>query len=333
MIKPKSIPNTLYIGPKTDHPVHIGFAESIYAKFYSYDASMHFMSRLCMGMKLPNYDVYLLDAPAKLILKKITTNCKLIQLTASLFYPHLTLGVPKIVPKWERVAKKHLYRCLYRTVDGAIAVSEFIKNEASKILKCPIKVVHPYIQPALYTRLSCLKPNLDTHKISFIGYHRENIRCDILIEAFKLVKEEFRDSELYIIGKGHSKELERFGGIHVTGWVDDIVPFLQKTSLLVFPGYGQAFYIGVTEALRAGVPALISKYTGAKDVVKEIKREFIRNITPEDFAKGIAWYFDLSLDEKKQYSKRARAVSEGFTKKRKCQEFREKFESLLEEIG
>ena len=81
------------------------------------------------------------------------------------------------------------------------------------------------------------------------------------------------------------------------------------------------------------MPAVISKYTGAKDVVREIEREFIRDITPEDFAKGVTWYFDLSLDEKKQYSKRARAVSEGFTKKRKCQEFREKFESLLEEIG
>ena len=334
------MPRTLFICDEEEHPVHEGFAESIGADFYRYTIpdyihKQNWISRaldLRRGIKLPDYDVYLATGLSIPIIKKIVkqrNKPKIIHLAASSYYSRLTLGIPRTIPRYEKPVIKQLFRF----VDGIIAISEFVKEEISKVTDCPVEIVPPFIDPILYSRLFSLKPNLDGHIIVVVGKRRGTIDIMTLIKAFEIVKKEFKDCELYIIGAGHSKELEKFNGIHVTGWVDDLSPFLQKSSLFAFPGYGQAFYLGVVEAMCAGLPALVSRYTGAKDAVKRLDKKFIRDITPEDFAKRIIWYFDLPLDDKKWYSEKSKEISKEFTKERKCREFREKFELLLEKIG
>ncbi len=336
------MPRTLFICDEEEHPVHEGFAESIGADFYRYTIpdyihKQNWISRaldLRRGIKLPDYDVYLATGLSIPIIKKIVkqrNKPKIIHLAASSYYSRLTLGIPRTIPRYEKPVIKQLFRF----VDGVIAISEFVKEEISKVTDCPVEIVHPFISPARYDRLSSIEPSLDSNIITFVGSgsRKSAINERILIDAFKRVKEEFKDSELFIIGKGYSKELEKFDGIHLTGYTENIALFLQKSSVFVLPGYGTAFHVGVVEAMCAGLPALVSRYTGAKDAVKRLDKKFIRDITPEDFAKGIIWYFDLPLDDKKWYSEKSKEISKEFTKERKCREFREKFELLLEKIG
>lgn len=315
---------TLFICHKNEHPVHLAFAEAIGADIYEQD---HNFFSIPKGLLLPKYDVYLVSNPGDIILKKfLHPEIKIIQLIASQFYPRLTLGIPKPLNRREKLLiKKSL-----ESVDGAIAISTFVRDEAAKVLDCPIKISQPFVNDKNYCKLLKIEPDLNSNKIIFIGHKRSNLKIDILIEAFKIAKKQIPDLELCIVGIGHSKELENINGIYVTGWVDNIAPYIEEASLAVFPGYGQSFYLGVIETMLGGLPTIATKYTGAKDAINV--KELIREPTVEDIAKGILWYFNLSDNKKKELSKEARKSVIGFDKQTKCNEFLRNFQELKEEV-
>lgn len=329
----------LFICDRNEHLVHLAFAEAIGADYYYYNLPNYIHNplvnlesgfhRIYEGIKLPKYNTYLsinlLTPVIKNIIQK--NKSKIIHFTASSYYPSLTSGIPIKVPFYEKAVIKHLFK----SIDGIITVSEFMKEEISKISNCPIKVVSPFIDPIRYDKLLSLKPNLDNHTIVFIGSgnRKRAINDAILIDAFREIKNEFEDSKLYILGKNYSKKLELHDGIYVTGYTKNINEFLEKSSLSVLPGYGTSFHVSVIETICAGLPTIVSKYTGAKDVVERVNTNFIRDITPEDFTKGIKWYFNLSLDKKIEYSEKGKKVSTEYTKEKKCNDFREKFNLLI----
>jgi len=316
--------NVLFICHKNEHHVHLAFAEAIGADIY--EQSYRSLNVL-KGWIMPKYDVYLVTSPGNIVLKKILhSDIKIVQFIGSQYYSRFTLGIPKKLNPLER----YISKCISNYVDGAMAISTFVKNEASKVLKCPIEISYPFISDNNYSKLLKVRPNLESKKIIFIGYKRPNLRVDILIEAFKRTKKQISDLELYIIGRSHSKKLENIDGVHVTGWVDDIVPYVKESSLAIFPGYGQSFYIGVVETQLAGIPTFVSEFTGAKDAVTN--ERFIRRMTVDSFVESILWYYNLPLRERKEYSEEVRRNTMNFDKETKCREFKEVFNSLLSEI-
>ena len=282
------------------------------------------------GLTLPLYDVYLVEDPGSVILKKLFhPKIKVIQYIDSSYYPSLTINVPK---RNYPIIEKYLVKLIFPyLVDGCIAISDFTKNEAVKVLKCPsITAMCSFISEPRYINLLNLKAALNTHKIVYIGNgKKDNLKVDVLIEAFKEVKEHYNDTELYILGSEHPKSLEKIEGIHIGGFTKNIEPYLEKCSLAVFPGYGQPCYTGVLETLLAGIPTIISNQMGLIEIVKSIDKKFIRNITPTDFAQGILWYFGIPLKGKIKYSDKAKDIGKDFNEKNKVSEFREKFFYLL----
>lgn len=314
----------LFVCHKNEHDVHLAFAGAIGADIYEQSYSS---LNVLKGLTVPKYDVYLVSNPGSIALKKMLhSDIKIVQLIGSQYYSRFTLEIPKKLPLLER----YMSKCISNYVDGAISISTFIKNEASKVLKCPIKISYPFISDNNYSNLLKVKPNLESKKIVFIGYKRPNLRVDILIEAFKQVRKQISDLELYIIGREHSKELENINGVHVTGWVNDIVPYIEGSSLAVFPGYGQSFYIGVIEAMLGGVPTIATQYTGAKDVIHV--DELIRKLSVKDLTEGMLWYFNLHENEKEELSVGAKRSVINFDRRTKCNDFLRNFQSLMEEI-
>ena len=313
---------TAFVCHKNEHRVHLAFAEAIGADIY--ELNHNFLS-IPKRLLLPKYDVYLVSNPGDVLLKKLLhRKIKVIQLIASRFYSRYTLGIPKKLTFFET----HL--TAFKHIDGAIAISTFIRDEALKVLDCPIKISYPFVSNEKYYDLIKVKPNLESKRIIFIGQKETNLKIDILVEAFKIAKKQIPDLELCIVGMGHSKELENINGIYVTGWVDNIATYIEEASLAVFPGYGQSFYLGVIETMLGGVPTIATKYIGAKDAIRI--GYFVRDITAESIAKGIYWYFNLLKRERKAYSDAARNSVLGFDKQTKCNEFLRNFQELVEEI-
>ena len=322
------------------HPSHKGFAEAIGADFWHYN--YYFKDRnlpkifksFINGILLPKYDVYLTEggAPLTPVAVKKVFHRKSININ---IIADETFMMMKETPEEMRDKYKGYVNLVHKFaskyIDGAIAVSKLAKESAEEFLHIPIRIVHPYIVDEMYERLGKINPNIGDHNIISIGYG-EHKGMDILVEAFEIVKKEVKDAELYIIGKNHPKEWNEINGVHVEGYVDDLIPYFEKATLFVQSSRADTFPVSTLESLRAGLPTIVTEKTGTKEVIENLGNEFVRKVDVEDIAEGILHYFDLSDSEKKELSLKAKKISEKFNKNEMCEMFRREFSSLLEEV-
>lgn len=322
------------------HPSHKGFAESIEADFWHYN---HYFrgSRLpkimksgINGLLLPKYEVYLSEGGAPLIpvaVKKIFRRKSIhINISADETFMMMKETPEEMKDKFPGyVNLVHKFASKY--IDGAIAVSKLAKESAEEFLDVPIRIAHPYIEDEMYEKLSKINPNLISHDIISVGYG-EHKGMDILVKAFEIVKKEVKDAELYIIGKNHPEEWNGIDGVHVEGFVDDLIPYFENASLFVQASRADTFPVSTLESLRAGLPTIVTEKTGTKEVVENLGKEFVRIVDAEDIARGISHYFDLSDSQKNKLSLKAKELSKKFNKKEMCEIFKKEFDLLLAEI-
>jgi len=322
------------------HPSHKGFAESIKADLWHYNHYFNnkkypriFKSAM-NGILLPDYPVYICEGGAPLTpvaIKKITNNKSInIELIADETYIMMKM-TPKEMKGTFSDFVNRVHRMASKYIDGALAVSRLSKESAEEFLEVPIRVVHPYIREDRYERLGRIEYNCDGHTILSIG-HGETKGMDILVEAFKIIKKEISDARLYIVGKGFPNKWNEIKGVHLTGYVDDPMPFFEKASLYVQSSRADSFPVATLESLRAGLPTIVTEGVGTKEIVEKLDRNLVRKIDAEDIAKGIVYYFDLSHQTKKELSIKARKESEKFNRVKMCNKFRNEFNLLMEDI-
>ncbi|MGC8483764.1 MAG: glycosyltransferase family 4 protein [Thermodesulfobium sp.] len=212
-----------------------------------------------------------------------------------------------------------LYKMLIKKVGLFIAVSNMQKDFLIRLGVKPekIKVVYPAPMENVRKELLKIKPNLKSKNIVFVG----NIRLrfgnfdlkgvDLLVKAFKEAKKDIKPLKLFIVGGNNSSIVSQYSiaeGIIFTGTVKSIAAYLKKSALYVHLGRGDAMPISVTEALTAGLPAIVSQYTGSKEFVEKINPDFILPLDYKKVAEKIVGYFNLSYTEKLRLSKKAREV-------------------------
>jgi len=148
----------------------------------------------------------------------------------------------------------------------------------------------------------------------------------------KLAKKEIKDLRLTIVGKWQPKKEWLIEGVNFVGHQPSLEPYIQSSSLYVHLGRGEAFGISVLEAMLGGLPAIVSEWTGAKEVVQNLGSDFISKLNYEDASNKIMKYFDLSLEKKIKLSKKAKSLASKFKEDEKLRSFKEKFYKLLEEL-
>lgn len=321
------------------HSVHKGFAESIEADFFFYRDYRDIPSNvralfeaLNKGLKLPKYNVYLCEGGTTVLpvffKKLVHRKAKIILLIADETFFRITLGVP--FPS--SFLGKLQWKVISKYIDGAIAVSEFAKEEAKKVLNCPIKVAYPFIQNKIYNELKNISPDLESYNILSIGYGHPKNGFETLINAFKIVKKRFPTANLHIIGENNPTKWNKIEGVYVTGFVPDILPYFEHSSLFCLLGRGQTFPVATLEALCAGLPAIVSKYTGTKEVVARLRDDFVTDVDSKAVADAITLYFGLDFEEKVELSKSARRLAEQFNSDKRIKAFRKVFRELLYEM-
>jgi len=323
------------------HPSHKGFAEAIGADFWYYNhyfrgSSLPKIAKSGInGILLPKYDVYLTEGGAPLtpvaikkILHRKSININIIA--------DETFMMMKETP--EEMKDKFLgyvnlvHKFASKYIDGAIAVSKLAKESAEEFLDVPIRIAHPYIEDGMYERLGKICPNIKTPNIISVGYGKHAKGMDILVEAFKMVKREVKDAELYIIGKDNPKKWNKIDGVHVKGYVNDLTPYFENASLFVQASRADTFPVSTLESLRVGLPTIVTDKTGTKEVIENLGEEFVRKVDAKDITDGILHYFDLSDSEKYKLSLKAKELSKKFNKKERCEMFKREFGLLLEEL-
>jgi glycosyltransferase involved in cell wall biosynthesis len=222
-----------------------------------------------------------------------------------------------------------------RYVDGIIAnqgpISRIARSMNNSI---PIQTVRPYIQPNRFKQLSRVTPELDSKTAIMIGTALDYKGPDLLVQAWPLVREKHPDAELYITGSNHPESYTEIEGIHLPGYVSDseIMEYLGYASLYVHPARAEAFGISVLEAMRAGVPPLVTTTTGAASEVEQIDQSLVVKADPVILADRISECFSTSRRMKQKWSERAQEQSKQFDKESRVKEFTKKFEYLCNEI-
>lgn len=125
-------------------------------------------------------------------------------------------------------------------------------------------------------------------QILFNGSDFERKGGDLLLAAFKKVKEALPDAKLVIIGK---KMVIDEDGIENPGHVSsrsDMRDLFLKTDLVVAPAYCDPFPVFLLEAMNYGVPCIVSAKDGMPEIVdNEVNGVVIPQPTPDVLAERI----------------------------------------------
>jgi len=167
---------------------------------------------------------------------------------------------------------------------------------------------------------------------------------DILVDNFRIAKKVINDLELWIVGKGHPKDYEKINGVKVLGYVDDLSEVFRDASLFVHAGRCSAYPVATLEAMRGGLPVVVTHMTGTKELVSEVECivkdkfnleypgfKFISKF--DNLWSSILFYFNLDIKIRKYLSKLYKAKSSEFDPEVRCKEFKRKFEYLLNRCG
>ena len=111
-------------------------------------------------------------------------------------------------------------------------------------------------------------------------------------DVFPSIRHQVPDAALAIIGKGAPADLERLaaqssGAVTITGYVPDLVPYLEKAALMVVPvRAGGGMRVRILEAFARGIP-VVTTSVGLEGIDARPGEDVLVEDTPERFAAAV----------------------------------------------
>lgn len=241
--------------------------------------------------------------------------------------------------------KRAFYIRLLKNVDVFIAPSKMVEGFIKDILpKSKTILSYGFANPKLFPELRRKKatsPRLNSHNLLLIASITNEQRVqwkgiDILAETVSILKKSFPDVSLKIIGNYNPEIKNRYEsnypGLKFSEPIYQpvkLVTEIKNASLYVLPGRGDAFPSSVIEAMLGGLPAIVSEYTGTKEVTNKLGKQFVSPLNSKELAKRIAFYFNLKPGERKSLSRNSIKLALNFDKKTIISDFKYDLEKAL----
>lgn len=329
------------------HPAHRGFAEAIGADLVNYRGrapavvGQTLAADVYNGLVYPDYDVFLVEGSRPLYaasIHRLLGGGKLIYLCADHGLYALgssefegDTGLKSVIGRFGHPAIRAVGS---RAIDGVIAVSEFAAGFTRPVVGSgtPIQVAHPYIQPDVYRTLGNVDPDLASKTAVTVGRADRYKGVDLLVEAWPAVRRDHPDAELHVVGTGHPPAYERVEGVTLRGYVEDLADAFAPGSLYVQPSRMDTFPVSTLEAMRAGLPPLVTTETGTRSVVREVDERLVVDPRPEALSNGVSRYFDSPRAVRHRLAADARKRGSTFDRGTRQRKFRVAFERILEAL-
>ncbi len=95
--------------------------------------------------------------------------------------------------------------------------------------------------------------------VGYCGRLSEDKNLMVLKQAFKMLHEKVPNSSLLLVGDGPLKEKLKGIGITITGFVYDVVGYLNKMDVFVLPSLTETTSLATLEAMVCGLPVIVTK--------------------------------------------------------------------------
>lgn len=322
-------PNTVLLAD------YLGIKEKVkITNFFSGSFKNTIKSLLTIFYLPKNYDAYLIEGNfiLPIIARKlhiINRKTKIIKYVGEPIFYRLLNGETKGI-------KKLILNYFLKQVDGFVCHGNWQAELLTKWMPNAKKVVvYTPILPKVYNELNDgTIPNLSSHNLLTIGNERVKYKgLDISIDAFKIIKSKYKDAKLTVIGKQKKEVIEKYkniGGLKFQGSVPSLFPYIKDSALYIHPSRGEAFGLSIVEAMLGGLPAIVSKDTGAKVFVEKLGKEFIVDTNADSLAKSIEYYFELPKNKKIELSKLAKSLAENCNPDKVLPKFKKDFDNFVE---
>lgn len=160
----------------------------------------------------------------------------------------------------------------------------------------------------------------DGNKVTFIAIGRlhEQKGFDILLKAYKLLKDEKLESNLVILGEGDEKEklkkyiiendLEKY--IKLLGFKENPYPYLKQSDIFVSSSRYEGYPLVLCEAICLNKPIIATECTGTKEILEEGKYGLTCEIDNAYELKECMKKFILDKELRKEYGEKSKKKSE-----------------------
>ncbi|WP_458208927.1 glycosyltransferase family 4 protein [Haladaptatus sp. NG-SE-30] len=239
-------------------------------------------------------------------------------------------GISKAVRNLHRRLECRTESALLRYCDGIIAVSDFLADYFR--IRYPNKIIRavaPHLNENLHCQLLECDPDLNSNHAVFVGVARDHKGVNQLVESWPRVRERHPNAKLSIIGKNHPVEFEKISGVNLEGFVKNLTDEFSTASLYIHPARIDPFAVSVTEAMAAGIPAIVTDTTGAKKAVEQVECANVVPSSSVEISDAILNYFDQPLEKRKIMSDKSREIASNLTKDTQTKKFREAYKSVI----
>ncbi|MDP8304899.1 MAG: N-acetyl-alpha-D-glucosaminyl L-malate synthase BshA [Candidatus Chlorobium antarcticum] len=180
-------------------------------------------------------------------------------------------------------------RLVINKSDGVTAVSEYLKDETVKMFspKKDIEVIPNFVDTGVFRRIPV--PDIRRQLVPGQGktvIHISNFRpvkriSDIVSVFYRLIQT--IDATLLLVGDGPERseaetEVRRLGiegRVHFLGKIDDIVPLLSVSDLMLMPSNAESFGLAALEAMACGVPVVVTSAGGFPEFIEQGRHGYL----------------------------------------------------------
>lgn len=239
-----------------------------------------------------------------------------------------------------------MHKFFLKKYDSIICEGEMAKTMVEEILKKDLPdtyVTFLGIPEERHSVLNAIQPDLQSYNILIIANGPSAFRSyykglDIMVKAFVQCLGHEPRLTLTILGDWDPDILYELdpdiddaiaGRINFTGKVNNIEDYLKTTGLCLHCTRGDAFPTSTLETSAAGIPTLISEWTGTKEMIEKIDTRLIVRLDVELVSDKIRWYYNLPLKDRKMISEKSKAISKEYTEDKAITHYKNTFEKLL----
>ena len=178
------------------------------------------------------------------------------------------------------------------------------------------------------------------YKITYIGRLNYVKGVDYLIRAVSIVKEKYPIS-VSIVGDGPdrnnletlSKDIGVSDVVTFEGRHSNVIPFLEKTSVFVYPSiWNEVFGISLVEAMAFGIPCVSNRVGGIPEILDDGKNGFLtKEKSDEALAEAICSVLEILEQNEKveDISICAKENANSFSIINTCDRLKEEYSKLI----